>query len=546
MSTTNKNTLQQLDKAHGRDAPPKRSAPESGDQGTKLKRVDLEKSTRQSNPSPENGQEKKTIETKRLSINFPELPESARLDPSLGEDACPWYDDYVNYARKKEPRSYSGFHDIFGLWIMSTIVARRKLLYFGHYRHIGLQFAVVAPSSAHSKSGAADIARMVLNDTGLEWLYLSGSYTPQRLIQKMNEPVSDHELGHGVEDGEKAIAKSLTGRRGLIYDEAATFLNAMMKKGGYMADWRRILKKTYDLESGYESGTVSRGDERWYKPYLPFVAILTLDNIRLHAYSGSELWGDGQFPRFLFSCPPVGEKMSRARYPRRRPTEKSILKETPNRITEPLKDWYIRLGIASVSGMDDNSNSLRINLAGDPNPITLSDEVWNASYAYDDALKDLIESGDVPKDLHYSYVRFQEGSLRVAGLFASMADSKTIELNHWVKALGVIEQCRYSLHNLYEQANQHPDTIDTIERRSLENKFVEYAKNLRPCTVAIVHSRYEKNMTAEQITAIFESLADNEILEKGLTRKNTLRYFLPRVKRRKRKNREDVNDEYKK
>jgi hypothetical protein len=55
---------------------------------------------------------------------MPDLPDSAWIDPDLGQDACKWLDEYIDFSREWSPRAYDGFHIACGLWLLSTIAAR--------------------------------------------------------------------------------------------------------------------------------------------------------------------------------------------------------------------------------------------------------------------------------------------------------------------------------------------------------------------------------------------------------------------------------------
>lgn len=97
--------------------------------------------------------------------------------------------------------------------------------------------------------------------------------------------------------------------------------------------------------------------------------------------------------------------------------------------------------------------------------LTVSKEVEDAFYQYGDALLEIMESQDC-MDLDGNYVRFPEKAIRIAGIFASLSGSDTIELCHWVKAQEITEYWRENLHAFYRQivTKTRPRKISINER----------------------------------------------------------------------------------
>lgn len=55
----------------------------------------------------------------------PALPEDARIDYALGNNACPWLDEYIKYSREKSAKAFDGYHRAVGIGILSIVAARR-------------------------------------------------------------------------------------------------------------------------------------------------------------------------------------------------------------------------------------------------------------------------------------------------------------------------------------------------------------------------------------------------------------------------------------
>ena len=59
---------------------------------------------------------------------FIPLPKHIILPLSLGSDACPWLDEYIDFSRYWSPRSYDGYHEAIGLFVLSTVASKTCIL----------------------------------------------------------------------------------------------------------------------------------------------------------------------------------------------------------------------------------------------------------------------------------------------------------------------------------------------------------------------------------------------------------------------------------
>ena len=78
------------------------------------------------------GQSKEISMTNYNTPGSPELPDSfiplppdVFLPEELGADAALWLDLYIQFSKKWSPRSFDGYHEACGLFILATIAARR-------------------------------------------------------------------------------------------------------------------------------------------------------------------------------------------------------------------------------------------------------------------------------------------------------------------------------------------------------------------------------------------------------------------------------------
>ena len=238
------------------------------------------------------------------TYEFIPLPKNAQLPPSLGQDACPWLDDYIKYAQIMSPRSYYGYHLANGLFVLSTTAARRAAYLLGGIHFTNLMIANVGRTSLTAKTTAVRVARNVIKAAELDYLLLPDSCTPQKLVNSMTSRVSENYQQLSIESKAKELlGLGFAGQRGWIFDEFGMFIDGMMRLNGVMADFKSLLRKFDDNEDSYTSATLARGKETIERPYLAMVCSLTPADLAPHARPGSGLWRDGFFARFVFVGP---------------------------------------------------------------------------------------------------------------------------------------------------------------------------------------------------------------------------------------------------
>jgi hypothetical protein len=113
------------------------------------------------------------------------LPDEAQLPEHLGATASRWLDEYVAFSRTWSPLGYEGFHEAVGLWILSTVAARRVMTPLGSKRYCPLYIALVAKTGLYAKSTTASIGYDVLRAAQLDWLLASDDMTPQKFISDL-------------------------------------------------------------------------------------------------------------------------------------------------------------------------------------------------------------------------------------------------------------------------------------------------------------------------------------------------------------------------
>lgn len=380
---------------------------------------------------------------------IPPLPIAVQHDPSLAAQASPWLDEYIRFSRRWSPRAHDDFHESVGLWMLSTVAARRVALDLGKRRFTSLYIALCSRTSVFAKSTTAEIAQVMLGEAGLSYLLAPDDSTPQAFVRSMTYrlPAEWEEISPPMQEAFKRKV-AFASQKGWFYDEFGQKVSAMMRDGGHMADFRGLLRKFDDTPPMYEYETIGRGKDVVYCPYLALLANLTPADLQPYAKRNSALWNDGFWARFAFLTPPAFAPRKNGRFP-------SEERHTPPMLYNKLKQWHNQLGIPLVQVIERDTDSAKSKfdlLATPPEPklCIMGDGVYDAFYNYSDALIDIVTQGDLT-DLDGNYSRLPEKAMRVAMLLASLENNEKIEMNHWARAQQVAEGWRRNLHNLYDQ-----------------------------------------------------------------------------------------------
>jgi hypothetical protein len=460
--------------------------------------------------------------------NVPPLPAYARLPEGLGRDACRWLDDYVRFSQTWSPRSFDGFHEACGLWLLSTVAARRVLVHYGRPRYTNLYFLLAGRTTMHAKSSATDIARQLLRACELDYLLAADEATPQAFVRALaggGLPLNFDRM----EEAQRLAAQmrlGFCGQRGWYAEEFGSWLASMTRTDGVMADFRGLLRKLDDCPLDYSRSTIARGDEVIRRPYLALIANLTPADLRPVAKKGTQLWGDGFLARFAFVTPPRDEVLT-TQFPKgQRPY--------PPELTAPLVEWHQRLGLPKVeveSQIDRDGNLTGEKIVtiepAEPQVCTLADDVWDALHRYNTGVLEIAQGGELT-DLDGNYGRLHEKALRVATLLASLENGGRIELQHWARAQRVAERWRLYAHRLYEQVTE-PAASPQAE---IEDKVLDAIRRWQGT------EKYPEGLTANEIGRFLRGLGSGEakhyadqLVEAGVLanqkRGRAIRYYLP-------------------
>ena len=457
-------------------------------------------------------------------VNLPALPKSCQISEKEGSGACNWLDDYILHSKLWSPRGFEWFHESCGIWVLSVVAARRILVHMGKTRFTPLYIALTARTSSFSKSTTAGIAISTLQRAGLDHLLMPDNSTPQKFLMEMKSVLpEDYAEMDDVAKARTLNKLAFAGQRGWYFEEFGQGIAAMMRRDGPMTDFRGLLRRFDDTPDRYESGTIGRGNDVVERPYLALMVSMTPADLAPFAQRGSSLWGDGFLARFALVTPPNGARR-RGRFPK---GERII----PANLFMPLQEWNKRLAIPQVELIDEKGtgkdgktiSTVRAKAhASEPVILELSEEVFEAFYAYDDGLNEVCSKIAI-EDLDGNYARFSEKALRLATIFASISQSNRIEMKHWARAQSIAERWRAGLHNLHHQINT-PHISEELEN---EERILKIVRKLKGATVREIR-QYTK-LPTRQIQLALDGLIQAELISKETLGRMTKFFYLDEV-----------------
>lgn len=403
----------------------------------------------------------------------PALPGIAVLAEGLSKGASPWMDEYIAYATKWSPWSFSGYHKSIGLWALSVVAAGRVGITVGRRRLTPLYVAIIGRTSVHAKTEGAMIARDIIREAGLSFLLGSNRTTPQKLLSDMAGKVPlDYDSQDHDEREQTALSLSFAGQKGWFCDEWGGLMASMMRPTGPMADFHALMRELYDGDAVYSSSTVARGSEKIDNPYLALLGSMTPADLFEHARAGSPLWRDGYLARFALIMPDPEEKLNEDIFPNE---ERNV----PQSLVVPLRAWHAHLGkqeveiIKEVNG--DGKETGRYKAVKGERPLqqcVLGNGVFEAYSNYVKAMRRLV-TNSTNTDLDGSYTRLPLKALRVAMLIASLENAGYIDLRHWAWAQEYTEELRVYLHRVYATVTSGSPSQEVLG----ENRIISTIRN---------------------------------------------------------------------
>lgn len=438
---------------------------------------------------------------------FPELPKSVKLAETFERDSSNWLDTYIKHSKKYSPRGADGYHEAVGLFILSTVAARRIYIPLGRKKFTPLYILLTGRTSLFAKSTTAEIGMNLIRESGLEFLLVPESITPQMFIKELSGQIHPS-LEKLPQQKQKYLMNQLafSAQRGWFYDEFSQQLIAMKRENSPMSDFKGIIRKFDDCLEKYEYSTIMRGKDLITKPYLSLLGVLTPADLKPFARSGNTFWNDGFWARFAFVLPlPTEKPQGRIELAKR---------IVPKQLIEKLQAFHDSLGEPEIQ-----VNNGIIHRGHFPERECMVDEnVVEAYYKYNEALLSIINKNS-NTDFDGNYARFAEKALRIAVLLGAIENNFHVELCHWARSQNIVERWRRNLHELVIQVNEN---VSSNKERQ-EEKVLRHLAKLKRATAWEI-KRKIRGMTAPEVEIVLSNQFKLGILKREKNGRGTYSY----------------------
>ena len=360
--------------------------------------------------------------------------------------------DLIGFSQKWSPRSPKASHEAIAVHTLCAAAAGRVVFDYGARHRTTLYQFIVAPSSVYAKTSVARIATELLDAAGLSRVTI-GRATPQSFFDQCLEKVpADYE---SLPEQKKArIREHLqsAAQRAWYAEEFGAWAVSMLREGSVSYEFRSLLLQIYDSPKVVEMSTRTYGTLAMERPSLALLAVSTYADVQKIAVKGLREY-DQLLGRANVEIRPVVE-ISNSKY---------------------KKDRIVRTDVVIT-----------------PQPeyvVTLSAEVLDAVHGYDAWLRDTIASG-LCEDLHSSYARIADRTLRIACLLASYEKRQECTLRDFAKARAIVERRREFLHLTYRRLT---DIAGESERVQRSDRILQFIATARIASLRDIQSKFRRS-----------------------------------------------------
>lgn len=465
------------------------------------------------------------------AVHIDVTPVTPALPPGVARPTTglqTWLHRYIQHSQYWAPRAAPGYHAAVGLWVLSTVAARRIVVHMGSNDIFPTLFiALISESTLWTKTTVGSLGVRLLRRAGCGHLLGPDRTTPQYLLKLMSGIVPrEYSTVSPEEQEELRKAFGFSAQRGWFYEEWGGMLHQMRRVDSPQADLNKLLIVLEGGASLFETATIQRGLERIHAPYLALLGLATPHDLLPFMEEGDAWWHDGFWPRFICVTPPWGQTPSRTPMPRE---PYSI----PADLIRQLHDWHTTLGdpVVSIDEVVETSGKRtgewRGAISGFPQrTLTLANETYDAYETYDNALADLIQEGKVHSDLSPWYGRAAQKALRVAMLLASIEGFDTLTLPYWDEAQALVETWRVNLHELVGTVGMEGQTSRQAMRRVRLEKKIESLLSLNGVMTGRELQKHLYKVAGDELNATLESMVKiGTIIKKPDGKKNLYLIF---------------------
>lgn len=386
---------------------------------------------------------------------FPDLPAEARLSDKLlvqGEKAGLWLKAYADFAGKASPMTAPEHHQILGLTLAATAIARRVKLNVSAKSIYPNLYSLIIGSSGDAKSEGTKLAKKIEDLAGLSPLELPSYMSPQGLLQELIGRKADNNTGYLDSSDFEALRtkQRFAAQRVLMLDESSSLFEWFGQQ--HMQGIKTLILRLFDCPEQEGETTAARGAGIARNCYLNICGISTPTDMAPFLKT-AEHWGNGVWARFNFVMP-SWSKPPYIFFPDVLPV--------PSELPELLK----RLAFERLPVPQEGKSLEAIS-------ISLASGVFELWRTYDKAVRyDMVNNSDLSNRYKSNYKRLPVTLIKTAILLSTLdwVDTKRpapiVEKSHFALAYVLTEQWRSSLHRLLEIPNKDGQD-DSLEAKAL-------------------------------------------------------------------------------
>ncbi len=369
-----------------------------------------------------------------------------------------WLKTYLDYAHAISPMTPDIFHESAGLWLASTVIARRLCLpmSFGNI-YPNLFIIWLAPTTLYNKTTGLNIARGIAQKS-FPFLLAPQNSTPESFLSDMagREPTNFEDMS----DQEKILwrqERDFCSQKGLVLDEISGLMAGARRE--YNAGLMEAFLRFYDCDPLYVRSTRSQGRVTVQNSYLSLIGASTPASM-IDYLKDEHLWSMGWWPRFAILLAAEAKDVQ---------WQRSISVPEPPEIPQTLLDIHHRLPITK---WPDPPVDLDIIFADGVFDIW---ESYNKIVRYDM----LVGDNDLDEILYGTYGRSQIQALKVAAILAALdwkSGDVVITMQHLTQAISIAEKWRHSAHNTVNTIRA--DDFSRIEKRIIRQCSIHHPRGM--------------------------------------------------------------------
>lgn len=393
---------------------------------------------------------------------MPALPSEAEAVLAHLAPCGGWLNQYTAYACQAAPKAPRSFHEMAGLFAVSTVIARRLVHRAGSKAFYPNLYALLLADSGYGKTTALDLVLDLFRETRMLHFLAPQSMTPQGLAQEFSIAIPGWwQTADDETRSDWLKQRAFAAQRGWLVDETSGLFEGFKRE--FNAGMQALILQLYECpEYPIAAQTASKGRTTIKQPYLSFIGG-SAPALMGSYLTDRMLWYGGLWARFLFVVPdraPTWEFF---------PPASTFPRSVLDRFLEIEALFPARDAALEYDEAGDGPRRPRIAISGlrPPDQVVLEPGVWQAWEAYSRATAfDLALHTDVEPALRFSYQRFGAHVIKVAMLLATMDASHApihLSLVHFARAVQIVEGWRAALHQVWSSGAE-TDEAQLIDR----------------------------------------------------------------------------------